>query len=90
MEWLRDATNALEEKNSLSNKGPNDSSLNENRCFFFVIFGEEKKKQIWGGFHKGLNISFLNHKKWFFFSKFKISFHKSVIRQILIIQKDNQ
>ena len=53
MEWLRDATNALEQEDSLLNKGLNNSFLNYNRCFF---------------------------------SKFKIPFHTSVIRQPKLFQ----
>ena len=34
MEWLRDATNALEREDSLLNKGLNNSFFNYNRCFF--------------------------------------------------------
>ena len=34
MEWLRDATNALEQEDSLLNKGLNNSFLNYNGCFF--------------------------------------------------------
>ena len=34
MKWLRDATNALEQEDSLLNKGLNNSFLNYNRCFF--------------------------------------------------------
>ena len=33
MEWLRDATNALEQEDSLLNKGQNNSFLNNNRRF---------------------------------------------------------
>ena len=33
-EWLRDATNALEQEDSLLNKGLNDSFLNYRRFFF--------------------------------------------------------
>ena len=36
MELLRDATNALEQKDSLLNKGLNNSFFNYNRCFFFL------------------------------------------------------
>ena len=35
MECLRDATNALEQEDSLLNKGLNNSFLNYNKCFFF-------------------------------------------------------
>ena len=35
MEWLRDATNALEKEDSLLNKGLNNSFLNYNRYVFF-------------------------------------------------------
>ena len=34
MEWLKDATNALEQEDSLLNKELNNSFLNYNRCFF--------------------------------------------------------
>ena len=37
MEWLRDATNAtnaLEQDDSILNKGLNNSFLNYNRCFY--------------------------------------------------------
>ena len=33
MEWLRDATNALEQEDSPLNKGLNNSFLNYNSCF---------------------------------------------------------
>ena len=36
MEWLRDATNALEQEDSLLNKGLNNSFMNYYRCFFFL------------------------------------------------------
>ena len=36
MEWLRDATNALEQEDSLLNKGLNNSFLNHDRCSFFL------------------------------------------------------
>ena len=38
MEWLRDATNALEQKDSLLNKILNNSFLNYNKCFVFSKF----------------------------------------------------
>ena len=38
MEWLRDDTNALEQEDSLLNKGLNNSFLNHNRCSFFSKF----------------------------------------------------
>ena len=34
IEWLRDTTNALEQEESLLNKGLNNSFLNDNGCFF--------------------------------------------------------
>ena len=34
MEWLRDATNALEQEDSLLNKGLNNSFMNYYRYFF--------------------------------------------------------
>ena len=34
LEWLRDATNALEQEDSLLYKGPNDSFLNQTSCSF--------------------------------------------------------
>ena len=34
VEWLRDATNALEQVDSFLNKGLNNSFLNYSRCFF--------------------------------------------------------
>ena len=37
MEWLRDARNALEQEDSLLNKGLNNSFLNYNRCFFSKV-----------------------------------------------------
>ena len=37
MEWLRDATNASEQDDSLLNKGLNYSFLYYNMCFFFQI-----------------------------------------------------
>ena len=35
LDWLRGATNALEQEDSLLNKALNNSFLNYNRCFFF-------------------------------------------------------
>ena len=34
MEWLRDATNVLEQEDSILNEGLDNSFLNYNRCFF--------------------------------------------------------
>ena len=57
MEWLRDATDALEQEDSL--------------------------------LKKGLNNFFLNYNRWYF-PKFKIPFHKFIIKQSQIILNDNQ
>ena len=35
MEWLRDATNALEQEDFVFSEGLNNSFLNYNGCFFF-------------------------------------------------------
>ena len=42
MEWLRDATNALEQEDILLNKGLNNSLLNYNKyCLFQIIVSDK-------------------------------------------------